>query len=874
MALKLYLNNNLVPVPDSTSVAVTKSLIDIYSIEKRATDYTKNIILYGTPEVNKALSQVWHFDHTVRGSAQFDPDFNPNLKATASLYDGDVLIISGFMKLDKIRQINRDEVEYDITLHGEQADLFVKLGETKLSELDFTDLNHTLSQTNIVNSWATSYTRSGSDVSFDRKGYVYALYHDGSNVRPDKRKITDFRPSLFFKEIVDKIFSFAGKTYSTGSIFEDTNFKKWIKYPSKSSFVLTEAQMIDREFEATHDSPQSIGLTDTLLFNDDSTGDNFDTGGNYDTTVSTYVAPVGGYYLFAVGGTFNYSCASINSGTQGEAYFSLRVDGIPVTSQKLIMTSSSGSVTDELVFGTIRLKSGQAVTVQLDNFKIVTLSTMNSIFLTNSGFTLTKNASVYFYNECQQTQLLNGDEIDFTSFFNNDMTCKEFLFNIGKEFNLIWQPNPDKSNELIVKPLYSYYTSTVENLSTKLDFSLGIESEPMGELDGSKYIFTNAKGEDEESKDYFASYGESFGTYRYKVNNDLVAQSKEIKSGFVKPMLYKLAGVDCLCSNLETTSASTSGFNIGFYNGLLACKSFQMLSDTGSTILTNYTSYPYSGHLDNPKDPDNDILFGMPKDVVMADGGRIEYTNSNQFNNYWRQYITEITDKDSRVVAAHFNIRPLDFYNLTFDKLYFFNGQYFRLLKIEDYTPTDKGELTKLVFLKSKTAPAFTPEKKRINRGNDTDAAGDKMPTFKGRAITNGSVRAGGGTSGGVKTGVDGSTGEGTKQLLNSDYSNLGETQRTIVTGRGGVSITPGVNDVIALNCSNTEISSEGVYIANQKWDLSGSTNGQVPVYDSTTNSWLPGSAAPTNSRDVLIDCGTFDETGRLQQVMIDCGTF
>lgn len=858
-------------MPEETAISVNKALFDIYQLDRKQSDFTKSITLYGTPEINGVFNQIWNLDQTIRNaSGQFNPDFNPNYKATATLYDGDVMIISGFIKLDSINYIDRDEIEYEVTLHGEQADLFSKLGETPLSALSFTDLNHTFNLANIKNSWDTSYIRNGSSQTFDRTGYVYALYHDGRRVQPNSRLITDFRPSLFFKEIVDKIFAYAGKTYSSDSIFNDNYFKKLIHYPNKGSFVLTESQMVAREFDARKTATQVLTAPAQLTFPNDSVPPGTDPGNNYNTGTSAYTCPVAGTYTFVVGSTITYNISAL--GLYAGIWIALKINGVKKSTAYVTTPNLSGSGFFEFVFSDLRLNSGDQVIVELLSVNEIGANFQPGLPIL--GYSLTFSASSYFYNEVEQTELGLGDTVDFTSFFNGTMTCKDFLNSIAKEFNLVWQPTPGKTNEITVKSLYSFYGATVFDLTNKLDKSQALEITPMGEMDAGQYIFTNTKGDDIEGNNYNSIYNEVFGTFRYKVDNDFVTQKKEVKSGFTKSMLYRLDGCDVLCSNLENNGGGSGASYIGWYDGLKSTNTgFQIMSTVFPIVLENSTTYPYSGHLDDPKNPTIDILFGMPKELVMAEGGRVTYTNNNQFNRYWKQYIEEITDKDSRVVSGWFNIRPLDYYNLTFDKIYFFEGQYFRLLSVKDYYSGDTGKLTKLSFLKTKTVPAFTPQSQPINRGFKIDPGGNKFPTNIDKGKFNGSSLGKSGNTGGVQTGSTGSNGLGTSVIINTDLSSSNNSERTLISGGNNVTVAPNVMDVQAFNCTDFEIVEPGVYIEDIRLTPAGATNGQVLKYNASTNRFEPqndstGSGGAT-IKQVQFDFGVIG-SNELRGVVLD----
>ncbi len=147
-------------------------------------------------------------------------------------------------------------------------------------------------------------------------------------------------------------------------------------------------------------------------------------------------------------------------------------------------------------------------------------------------------------------------------------------------------------------------------------------------------------------------------------------------------------------NNLEDTADSVVR--------ILQCKkitgvaSWNITSNIGATLSTN-TNYCYAGHFDDPDAPSNDLNFGATIELffVLAAGG----INVNQFNVYYSSYMAEITDKDSRLLSAHFKLSEVDIFNLDFASFKYIDGGLYRLSKVIDYTP-GANEPTKVELLR------------------------------------------------------------------------------------------------------------------------------------------------------------------------------
>lgn len=104
-------------------------------------------------------------------------------------------------------------------------------------------------------------------------------------------------------------------------------------------------------------------------------------------------------------------------------------------------------------------------------------------------------------------------------------------------------------------------------------------------------------------------------------------------------------------------------------------------------MLDSPSEYLYCGHVDDPINPTNDICFGAPLALQFSPTG--EYPSTNIFNTFHSAYISEITDKNSKLVIASAYLNTVDIMNLDFTKLIYVDGVLFRLNKINEYNPID-----------------------------------------------------------------------------------------------------------------------------------------------------------------------------------------
>jgi hypothetical protein len=295
-----------------------------------------------------------------------------------------------------------------------------------------------------------------------------------------------------------------------------------------------------------------------------------------------------------------------------------------------------------------------------------------------------------------------GDTLDMYSCLPRKIKQRDFVKSILNMFNLFIEPDKDNPSQLNIEPRDDFYNSTVNDWSQKLDVSQDLIFEPMGLLDASRYIYTYKEDKDYYNQKYIADYEDIYGQREIIVNNEFLKNTYEQKVIFsptpsvgqtyndrVIPSIIK---VD---TNGQSTRTS-SNIRILIYDGLKT-------TNTGWTHQgTIYYTYPYAGHFDDPFNPTEDLNFGLPYEIYYDNTyNDINVTNKNLYNRFHKKQLEEITDKDSKVVKGRFYLTPQDIAQLSFREQYFFNNAYHRLLKVNNYNPSDVA-LTECWFLKLK----------------------------------------------------------------------------------------------------------------------------------------------------------------------------
>jgi hypothetical protein len=126
---------------DNAPINVNKSIVDIKEPEQRKSDYTLSIDIPATANNRKVFGKIDNLNRSVINDSarNFNPDFNPNLKAEAIVFNNGVEQMRGYLQLTEI-PIEDGNVVYQIVIIGKLANLFQDIGEKDLTELLSDDL--------------------------------------------------------------------------------------------------------------------------------------------------------------------------------------------------------------------------------------------------------------------------------------------------------------------------------------------------------------------------------------------------------------------------------------------------------------------------------------------------------------------------------------------------------------------------------------------------------------------------------------------------------------------------------------------------------------------------------------------------------------
>jgi hypothetical protein len=718
---------------DSVPLPINKSIIDIREPEKRESDYSKSITIPGTANNHSLFSSIFNLDRSVINTTNlnFQPDFNPNLKAEAILYRKGIQQLRGYLQLLSIKNVD-GAIEYECVMIGKFANLFQDLGELSLQELNLNAYDHVWNKTNVENSWDTSIVKNGTTyVNFnasgqpDGTGYVYPLIDRGNsngNTENDYN-LTTFYPAIYAKQIVDSIFAGVGYRYQS-NFFNSQRFKSLIVPYCGGEFRMSSTQVENGTFLMT--SSSALSYTSTSANQSDvfvlglNQNDNDTDPAGVSTANHWWECPSGlaGSYRFALEGRFSVSGTGVGR---------IRINmGIRVNRGGQIITIVSNPARSyNLVVGDTR-----DVKLNSEVFDIQVGDKVYPFMLYFAGgsavnatlFTITFNSGLAMFSNPEATYQ-EGQTIDIASALPEKTKQTEFLQYLIKAFNLYVEVDKIDPKKLIIEPRDEFYTENLIDLTEYLDVSQELEIKPMGLLDFRVFEMSYKSDSDEFNKRYEDVFREPFSTLKFNVNNDFVRDSKTVELGFSASPLADSTANDRVLTKIRPQDPSTGSSQLPVYNirllqygGLVNTSTGWNLWQTAATGFVRYEEFPYAGMLDSVTAP----TFSLECSTARAYqyGSRPAITTANLYNSYWLKTISEITDKDSKLVTGYFHLSPNQLANLSFRDYYRIDQQYYRLHNVEYDMNSD--EPVKIEFLKLKLAPSFISESTTTNGGYAT----------------------------------------------------------------------------------------------------------------------------------------------------------
>ena len=684
ISTEIYIEEQKIDLLLDISTEFTYAIDDVSEFGSRNTSYSKTISIPGTANNNLVFGYIFELNNanfTDNDLPNVGYNYNVSKQANCKIFIDKVQIFKGTLRILEII-IDKETIEYQCSVVGELGGFITTLGNKRLTgnsniadDLDFSAYNHTYSVANISASWDNA---GGS-------GYYYPLIDYGNvstgqyGVAKRDFQYTTFRPALYVKEYIEKIF--AGTDYTFDCSFFDTPLFKRLIIPHNQTNITT--------------------LNNTSL---NAAAKLITINTNLSNIVEYTMVTAGSFTLDGLGQLFTYGSGvtittDINVLLRGNVtYYNpplpnysviLKKNNAEIGRQNFDASVSSFMNCDFTVSG-VTFANGDYMQVEIVANGVILDITLGELGVTTSTPT--------------QVQVNLGETIKVNDTIPRGIFQADFFLSIVKMFNLYVYENKFNDKELVISPYVDFYpasSSTALDWTDKIDRAKPLSIKPMSEINARYYNYKFKSDNDFYAENYRKKYTEGYGDFIYDTEFDFVKETDVLEVIFAASTLYQATGQDkvfpAIYKKSNTNNAEDrmdSIIRIMQTKKITGVGSWNIMNTT--TNLASYTSYGYAGHLDDPINPQNDINFGAPKEIQFRPNS---YPTTNVFNAFHSPYIAEITDKNSKLLTCFGLLDIVDIFNLDFSKYVYIDGILFRLNKVENFNPMEYNT-TKLSFLK------------------------------------------------------------------------------------------------------------------------------------------------------------------------------
>ena len=688
MSARLFVEGIEADTLGDIDVDFTYSVADVTDIERRNTSYSKTITLPSTSKNQNLFGNI--FDISVSNDiypedVNIGQNFNPAKQAQAQIFLDNVKIFDGVLRMIKINNLAGD-ITYEVNMFGRLRDILHELGDKTLADLDFSDYNHTWNRTSIENSWNRIEWVDGAD------NYVYPLVDYGysflDGIDNPVFPIINFKPAVFITEILKRIFAEANFQV-TAPIFESFYFRKLLlvtaeKTITKESTTLLHQNPSFYQEEITSDVTWSHLLAFSSV---EASGFDITNAGTRFTWTKTQNLNTG------LNLNLKIAFEALQAYTDNVWRVQVLKNGIEILDDaRNVSFIAIGQVFtwDVDISGGIDLAQNDYFEIQLSGEPVggggfgVTLQT--EVVIVNIGsFKIGNTVPV-------AVELEEGDEMRIEYTMPKSMKQRDFLKSIISMYNLYVTQDRLRTNVLEIIPYNEFYQTFKDEAldwSNKLDVSQSVSITPLSELSAKEYRLVFDNDTDYWSESYRTKFNEGYGESRTIIDNDFILDTKTVKVVFAPPVMREEVSGQIMLHlyKVDITVKVPDNFKprVVYWKPQVECGTWYIQYEAGNI---GYTNYPYAGHLDDPIAPVTDILFGTPKEVYFSIA---LYPSSNLYQEYYRNLIEAIGDRNSRLLEGYFYLTPLDIMNLDFRKIVKVGKHYFQLQKVDKYNPIANG---------------------------------------------------------------------------------------------------------------------------------------------------------------------------------------
>jgi len=702
--------NDYLEVAENVVVPLNFGVSDVRDFTSKTGSFSKSIKIAGTKHNNLVFDNIFDVNAVTL-------EFNINTKQQCLIeQDGEIVLENAIMQLIDVQKVstglgNDEQIEYTITVKDTVSELFTDIGNKLLTDLDFSDLNHTYQASDVI----ASFDHDKED------GYKYVL-----PITDDAQyDLTEMKPAVYVWQYLNRIFSNAGYSYQFDEMVQIGFDKLLIPYnggKSKiSEAVQVQAEVIAEETTSQEVDGFSVGSFATytkLNINSEIKDDQ----NIYNPTLSQYTSPFNLYvpnqleYQIEI----DYELIFRNNEGSSSVYLNGQISSNPIIEctnggvfplgnvavfaesvNPICYIAPSGyTVIDSAFAGYANLPSGDTIISSgINNLNltatdiaftdVLELQMFTQLSSVPSFFRVSDNApaNVEFIvnvNSIKIRVIPSGESLAFgfpvvmNDFIPSNIKQSDFLKSLFTMFNLFVIPNIDNPKDIIIKTRDKYYDEgTVKDFTQLLCKELPQTLTFLPELTAKKLTLTYSDDTDTLNVGYKKNVNETYGQVQYIFDNEYIKNEAINKVIFgASPFITAPFGATVLGINGSEPKTLP---RIVYDGGKLPCGYYQ-INDTPTQWLS-VNEYPYVGHFSAPVNADKDFNFGTCDYYFENNYGVIPYNNLG--NTYWRRTMAQINS--GTLYSVYLNINSFQVANLRLNDKIYLDRAYWIINKVIDY---------------------------------------------------------------------------------------------------------------------------------------------------------------------------------------------
>ena len=731
----------------SIPIKIIKSYAELQDIAKKNSDMSFGLQLPGSKKNNRFFESFFNVDIITLF-------FNATLKAKCSVLINDETFFRGYLRLNKVSVIN-SKVEYDVSLYNEVGNLFGDIGTKLLKDLNYDDedytFNHVFSQSTVTNGFGeTNFNIDG----VQPYPYFYPIVHNGylysgqtvnfTGGTPDNRTglYTSTQPVGAFASQA-AFFSAGGKPYRINTPQQGI-YDNQLK-PALSMWNLIKLMFKTYGYTIKSDFFNTPWMKSLYMYGYFSSPET-----KFSYTLQTIqTLPLEGVQIFFATNGYDVSPVVVTLDTHTPCYCS---SDIYVNINYYDFTHDEYyQITDALIAAGTSGNTYNITPYYFIGGEINTPPVTEAYSL--RYFPRPLNESITFQD---------GDPLNFSLVIDPVIKQIDVLSSLAKKFNLLFVPDPDVPNQIIIEP-FSHYVGTgdIYDWTDKLSFDTGFTVEPALNYIESTLILTDSDDSDYGNKIFKERQNRIYGSMLQTNPTDFKSQEKKIETifspelirqwdtadqpnngGIKLPLGINYAGSSNSSANGDTeqinwnyTGVKTKPklfFSLGKNNLFLdtlgeVFDNTKIYRSTGAWVSKSDGTFPYPivagfqtapvishtmplGLADKFK-INNDtlsILFNSEIATNVEVNTFNAYTENDSYQVFYSNRVNNLYNSSTRFISANFYLKLNEYKNLKANDLIKIQDQYFLWNKIDGYNLTDT-ELTKVELVQINNSPSVYP---------------------------------------------------------------------------------------------------------------------------------------------------------------------